>query len=71
MKIYYKIILVAILIYFCISIIKENFQQDFTLPKVKIHIIEAEQKKKNFNPEKTLESGQGRHDRIRFEGKWQ
>ena len=66
---YFKLIFIAILIYLMMSIIQENFQQDFSLPKVKVHQVKKEQNK-IFNPEKTLETGKGLHDRIRFEGKW-
>lgn len=70
MKIY-KLILITILFYLLISIVKENFTQNFTLPKIKADIVKQKQKDSNkFNIEKTIETGQGVHDRIRYEGKW-
>jgi hypothetical protein len=74
MNIIYKLIFCSILLYFLVNVIKENFQQNFTLPKVKIHQIEEEikqnRKKYKYNIKQTLKSGQGVHDRIRFDGKW-
>ena len=76
MKIY-KLIFFIILIYFLLNIIKETFQQDFTLPKIKLSQIENERKEKQklknqdkFNIQKTLKTGQGVNDRIRYNGKW-
>lgn len=76
MNIYYKIILVGILVYFLFNNLQESFeQQNFSIPKVKIHQVKDEQKKHKksffqYNPEISLETGQGVHDRIRYDGKW-
>ena len=81
MEIYYKLILLAILIYFCIYVVNEKFteiqQQNFSIPKTKIKDVMKEQgihKKKHdfmkFNIEDSINTGQGVHDRIRYDGKW-
>ena len=78
----FTLLILAIVIYLIFNIIKEkqkeNFtQQDFSIPKVKIHQIKKQQKihkkkheKLKFNIEDTKESGKGVHDRIRYDGKW-
>ena len=45
--------------------------EGFSIPKVKVHQVKSQQKKdKEFDYEKTFKTGKGRHDRIRYEGKW-
>ena len=77
MKIYYKLLILGLIIYISINIIKERFEnrQYFHLPKVNIDKIKEEQEKHKksffqYNPEETLRTGQGVSDRIRYDGKW-
>lgn len=69
---FYKIIFTLILVYLLFKSIKESFGESFSIPKVKVHQIKSQQniKNKEFDSKKTLNTGKGRHDRIRYEGKW-
>ena len=69
---FYKIIFCLILVCILFKFYKLFFDQElFSIPKVKVHQVKSlQKKKKEFDPEKTLELGQGRHDRIRYDGKW-
>lgn len=77
MNIYYKIILIGILVYTFIVIkenYKEKFDQNFTLPSVKNQQVREEQqqnKADEFSIKKTIETGIGVHDRIRYDGEWE
>lgn len=75
---YYKLIFVGILIYI-FTIIKNTSQRtnlsNFSLPQVKVQQAHLEQKenadkKDKFSLKKTIESGLGAHDRIRYKGSW-
>ena len=78
MNIYYKISLIIILFYtFYVMKQTENYRnsQNFSLPKVKVQRLSQKQKDANdeaakFSIKKTIETGIGVHDRIRYKGDW-
>jgi len=76
----YKIILIIIIVLILFYVLTpygaaglrppNNIVEKFSLPNVRVQKIQKEQEENEFDIQKTQERGLGRHDRIRFEGKW-